>query len=110
MSLVASMPTVRPPTGVPLRHTHVPCTYCNTVNAGALLGCLGAAPSHDVDATNAKYAPDPRVELLKLWANVKPLADVRSPTLRRRCAASQHTLSCSRGDCWRAAVYVYLTW
>ena len=42
-----------------------------------------AALHADVDATDAEYPPDPRADVLKLWVNVKPLADVRSPTLRR---------------------------
>ena len=42
-----------------------------------------AALRDDVDATNAEYVSDPRATLLKLWVNIKPLADIRSPTLRR---------------------------
>ena len=42
-----------------------------------------AALRADVDATNAEYTPDPSADLLKLWVNVKPLADIQSPTLRR---------------------------
>ena len=37
----------------------------------------------DVDATDAEYPPDTHAGLITLWVNVKPLADVRSPTLRR---------------------------
>ena len=43
----------------------------------------------DVDATNAEYAPDACADLLKLWVNVKPLADIRSPTLRRLAEHAQ---------------------
>ena len=42
-----------------------------------------AALRADVDATNAECTLDPRADLLRLWVNVKPLADIRSPTLRR---------------------------
>ena len=48
-----------------------------------------AALRADVDATNAEYTPDPRAELLKLWVNVKPLADIQSPTLRRLAEHAQ---------------------
>ena len=96
MSLVASMPTVRPPAGVPLRHTHAPCTYCNTVNAGALLGCLGAAPSH----ARRRFQPMPCAAPIELPRT--PPSRAVCPG-RRRCAQTPRTSYASEPAACEAA-------
>ena len=48
-----------------------------------------AALRADVDATNAECPPDPRADVHKLWVNVKPLSDIRSPALRRLAGHAQ---------------------
>ena len=43
----------------------------------------------DVDTTNTECSPDPHADLLKLWVNIKPLTDIRSPALRRLAEHAQ---------------------